>query len=51
VRRLVVLVLPALVLTAVVGGMYAYGRYLACPPPVWWVRLFLRSGNVACVQR
>lgn len=41
---------PLLVLVTV-AGLYVYGRYLTCPPPDWWVRLFLRSGNVACVQR
>ena len=25
------------------------GRY-TCPPPEWWLRIFLRSGNYGCVQ-
>jgi hypothetical protein len=31
-----------------VAGLYVYGR-VACPPPDWWVQLFLRSGNYGCV--
>lgn len=30
---------------------YSYGRYATCPPPDWWFRLFLQSGNFACVAR
>jgi len=43
--RLVVVVLVVLVLLLVTA--YLYGRS-ACPPPDWWVRLFLRSGRFAC---
>jgi hypothetical protein len=51
VRRPVVLLLLLLVLVSVVAGLYAFGRYVACPPPDWWDRMFLRSGNFGCVQR
>ena len=43
--RLLLVVL--LVLGLLVVAAYLYGRS-ACPPPDWWVRLFLRSGRFVC---
>jgi hypothetical protein len=36
-----------LILAAAVAA-YFYGRS-QCPPPGWWVRLFVRTGNCGCV--
>ena len=40
------LLLVALLVT--VSAAYLYGR-LTCPPPPWWVRLFVASGDYGCV--
>lgn len=45
-RRLLLLVLVLVVPS--VAGLYVYGT-LTCPPPDWWLQLFLRSGNYGCV--
>jgi hypothetical protein len=50
-RRLVWPLLVLLIVVAVLGGLYLYGRYGTCPPPDWWVTLFVRSGKFGCVAR
>ena len=43
------LILVVVDVVAAAAAAYLYGRY-TCPPPEWWLRIFLRSGNYGCVQ-
>ena len=43
------LVLVVVAVASATAAAYLYGRY-TCPPPEWWLRMFLRSGTYGCVR-